>query len=162
MNGNTIKLKVRREIAPCSKCGTQKEFYYLSDYSYGEKFILVNDGKDYAYVNLLENKVFDELEKIIDATLKKHNKVLSRSKFVQCLNSLFGITCDDINNKPIDTSKTRKICKVCGADKFGDNVQEDLIDLEFDVVTHISWEGLSDSRKRDLVEMELGRQGYLN
>ena len=35
-----MKIKVRRETARCTNCGKINEFYYLSDFSYGERLVL--------------------------------------------------------------------------------------------------------------------------
>ena len=73
MYTNKIKLKVKKKREMQKMWKKIKNFYYLSDFSYGEKLILIKDGKDYAYVNLLEDKTFEELEEIINLVLKKYN-----------------------------------------------------------------------------------------
>ena len=54
-----MKIKVRKEVVNCSICHKHNEFLYLSDFSYGEKLVLYDNGHKYAYINLLEDKVYD-------------------------------------------------------------------------------------------------------
>ena len=46
-----MKIKVRREAVKCTNCGKINEFYYLSDFSYGERLVLFHNGMSYAYIN---------------------------------------------------------------------------------------------------------------
>ena len=44
-----MKIKVRREAAKCTNCGKINEFYYLSDFSYGERVVLFHNGMITSY-----------------------------------------------------------------------------------------------------------------
>ena len=55
-----MKIKVRREAARCTNCGKINEFYYLSDFSYGERLVLFHNGMSYAYINLLKDDVYND------------------------------------------------------------------------------------------------------
>lgn len=164
MYTNKIKLKVRKEEGVCKKCGEIKKFYYLSDFSYGEKLILIKGGKDYAYVNLLEDKAFEELEEIINLVLKKYDVALNSIMFAKCLNKLFGLTCDMVEDELVNTVNCNEKCKHCGYDKFsfGEDLKEAIVDIEVPVVTHLSWNALSDDDKLKVVENELRNLSYIN
>mgnify|MGYP000472613563 CR=1 FL=1 len=55
-----MKIKVRRETARCTNCGKINEFYYLSDFLYGERLVIFHNGMSYAYINLLEDDVYND------------------------------------------------------------------------------------------------------
>ncbi len=164
MNIKRIKLKVRKEEGVCKKCGEIKKFYYLSDFSYGEKLILIKNGKDYAYVNLFEDDALENLNEITNSVLEKYNVTLNRMMFAECINKLFGLTCDMIDNELVDTSNCNKKCKHCGYDKFsfGNDLKEAIIDIEIPVVTHLRWNSLNDADKLKSVENELRKLNYIN
>lgn len=39
-----MKIKVRREVVKCTNCKRKNEFFYLSDFSYGERLVLYDNG----------------------------------------------------------------------------------------------------------------------
>ncbi len=161
MNKNLITVKVRIEEALCKQCGEKKSFYYLSDYSYGERLVMTKDLKYYAYVNLIEDKAFDELEKYIKLILECYNITLSEKLLAKCINNLFGITCDAINNQPIDTASRDDKCLSCGNDNFGQNISEAIEDIEIPSVTHMQWDRLNEDEKINVIKKELKKQNYL-
>jgi len=164
MDTNKIKLKVRKEKVACKKCGEIKEFYYLSDFSYGEKLIPIKDGKGYVYINLFEDKIFEELKEITKMVLEKHNVTLNKLMFAKCLNKLLGLTCDMVENESADTINGDKKCKYCGYNKFSS--REDLkvafVDIEVPVVTHFDWNALNENDKLEVVKNELRNLSYIN
>jgi hypothetical protein len=164
MNINRIKLKVRKEEGICKKCGEIRKFYYLSDFSYGERLILIKGGKDYAYVNLLEDNAFEKLEEVINLVLKKYNITLNKMMFAKCINKLFGLTCDMIDKELVYTANINEKCQHCGYDKFlfGADLKEAIVDIEVPVVTHFYWNSLNESDKLKAVENELRKLSYIN
>lgn len=161
MNKNIIAVKVRKEEALCKQCGRKKSFYYLSDYSYGERLVMTKDLKCYAYVNLIEDKAFEELEKYIRLILECHNITLSEKLLAKCINDLFGITCDDIKNQPVDTAIRDDKCLSCGNSDFGQNISESIEDIEMPVVMHIVWDRRNEDEKISLIKEELKKQNYI-
>ncbi len=73
MDKNKIKIKVRKEVVLCSRCGNKKEFNYLSDFAYGEQLIRIKGGAEDAYVNLLEDEVHKEVNKLLRQILQENN-----------------------------------------------------------------------------------------
>ncbi|QNU65408.1 hypothetical protein EHE19_010705 [Ruminiclostridium herbifermentans] len=160
MNMKTVR--VRKEEALCKQCGKKKSFYYLSDYSYGERLVMTKDLKCYAYANLIEDKAFEELEKYIKLILECHNITLSEKQIAKCINDLFGITCDYIRNQPIDTASRDDKCLFCGSDEFGQNISETIEDIEIPSVTHTAWDKLNEDEKINVIKKELKKQNYIN
>ena len=161
MNKNIIAVRVRKEDALCKHCGKKKSFYYLSDYSYGERLVMTKDFRCYAYANLIEDTAFEELEKYIKLILECHNITLSEKLLAKCINDLFGITCDDIKNQPVDTASRDDKCLFCGNSDFGQNVSESIENIEMPVVTHIVWDRLNEDEKISLIKKELKKQDYI-
>ena len=162
MNKDLIAIRVRKEEALCKQCGKKKSFYYLSDYSYGERLVKTKDFKHIAYANLIEDKAFEELEKYIRLILECHNITLSEKLFAKCINDLFGITCDAIKNQPVDTASKDDKCMFCENDDFGQNVSETIEDIEIPSVTHLDWDRLNEDEKINLIKKELKKQNYIN
>ena len=71
-----MKIKVRRETARCTNCGKINEFYYLSDFLYGERLVIFHNGMSYAYINLLEDDVYNDFIKKVDETGLDKDKIL--------------------------------------------------------------------------------------
>lgn len=161
MDKNIIAVRVRKEDALCKQCGKKKSFYYLSDYSYGERLVMTKDFKCYAYANLIEDKAFQELEKYIKLILECYNTTLSEKLLAKCINDLFGITCDYIKNQPINTASRDDKCLFCGNSDFGQNISEAIEDVEVPVVTHIVWDRLNEDEKIGLIKKELKSRNIL-
>jgi hypothetical protein len=161
MNKNMKAVRVRKEDTLCKQCGKKKSFYYLSDYSYGERLVMTKDSKYYAYASLIEDKAFEELEKYIRLILECHNITLSEKILVKCINNLFGITCDTIKNEPVDTASRDDKCLSCGNSDFGQNVSETIEDIEMPIVTHILWDRLNEDEKINVTKKELKKQNYI-
>lgn len=66
--------------------------------------LLINDGTEYVFVNLFEDEVFDEFNDIVNTVFKKVVSKLRKVKLVEVINNIFGISCDSIDGKEIDTS----------------------------------------------------------
>jgi hypothetical protein len=158
-----MKVKARKEVVLCSKCKFPREFFYLSDFSYGEKLFLINDGTDYAYVNLFEDEVFGEFCDMADIVLKKWNIEFPKAKLAEVVHNIFGISCDSIDDKQIDTSLKDEKCTQCGSKEFESNLiePEQFTDIEVPIVTHDWWKKLSSKEKCEHIERELQKRKYL-
>ena len=75
-----MKIKVRRETARCTNCGKINEFYYLSDFLYGERLVIFHNGMSYAYINLLEDDVYNDFIDKVKTILNLHQKEFSEEK----------------------------------------------------------------------------------
>lgn len=163
MDENKIKIKVRKEVVLCSKCGNKKELNYLSDFAYGEQLILIKGGTEYAYVNLLEDEVYKEVNTLLSQILQENNILFSKSQFADCISNIFGITFDKIDNEEIDTSIEDEKCSICGSEEFEPNLiePEQIIEIEVPVITHILWKALSDVEKVKIIKKELIKNKYI-
>lgn len=94
-------------ICSCNNCGEQYEVYTPSDFSYGERILLTEDGRNYAYINCLEDDVFDEVSKIVEYILL--NKQFTKLKISECFNKVFGVACDTIGGMPLDAEGVRDV-----------------------------------------------------
>jgi len=152
-----ITVRVRKEVVLCLKCRCPKEFFYLSDFSYGERLILINDGTEYAFVNLFEDEVFDEFKNLVISIIMEYNIEFTKVKLAEVVNNIFGISCDDIDGKKIDTSHKEEKCIQCGSKEFEGNLIEpqELVDIDVPIVTHELWKKMSNAEKRENIEKEL-------
>lgn len=78
-----MKIKVRRETARCTNCGKINEFYYLSDFLYGERLVIFHNGMSYAYINLLEDDVYNDFIDKVKTILNLHQKEFSGRKITK-------------------------------------------------------------------------------
>lgn len=158
-----MKVRTRKEVVLCSNCRYPREFFYLSDFSYGEKLLLINDGTEYVFVNLFEDEVFDEFNDIVNTVFKESSIEITKVKLVEVINNIFGISCDSIDGKEIDTSLKDEKCIKCGSKEFESNLiePEQLIDIEAPIVTHDLWKNLSSKEKRENIERELKKRKYI-
>ena len=66
-------MKVRIEVVKCANCKMNNHFLYLSDFSYGERLVLFDNGTKYAYIDLLQDSVYsDFIDKVKVLKYKKH------------------------------------------------------------------------------------------
>lgn len=136
--------------------------YFDSNCTYGERIVATKSGKQCAYVNLFSEKIAQELERYC-VELCLENKInISSNKLARIVSSIYGITCDEIDGEKIDTIPNTK-CPNCLERKLveDDNFGEQLIEIEAFNVTHNLWETLGDTERKEKVNKELVRQGYL-
>ena len=159
MKGKIVKIRALKETVRCLNCHKENEFFYLSDFSYGLDMYPILDGKGYAYVNKIEDKTFAELDEIISKVLSKYNVVMNDSKFADCINSVFGVTCDMIEDKPIETEYINysKKCLFCGKKGFENLIVKpvELVDIIVYAITHQTWDTYSNKKKYEIVQAEL-------
>lgn len=163
MDTNKIKIRVRKEVVLCAKCGLPKVFYYLSDFSYGEKLVLIKDGTEYAFVNLFEDKAFEELNDLVSEILYERDINLTKGQFADCVNSVYGVTYDTFEGSKVDFSAKNEKCVHCGAQEFETNLiePEQLVDIEVECITHDVWNKLSLEDKKKLLETELRSKNFI-
>jgi hypothetical protein len=156
MEKKIVKIKVRKEVTLCLKCKREKVFFYLSDYSYGQRLIKFCKGTKYAYVNLIEDSTYDELEKLLCNIMKDQNYMYTMEEMSVLLNDFFGLTCDSIEGELVDTrnSLLSDSCEFCGSDKFESNLIEPVqfIEMDLPIVTHNNWNILYPSKKKETIE----------
>ncbi len=158
-----ISKNVRVSKGVCRVCGTERKAYYLSNYSYGERLMMTLDSRYYGYINLINDKVYDEVELIMKELLDSENIKLTLQNNAECLNSVFGIACDKLENVSIDASNNTKYCLNCGSNDI-DFKSDNLACIEevsFTIITHEKWNSISSNEKVLLIKRELINGNYL-
>lgn len=157
-----IKLKLTVAHGKCLNCGTERILYFASNAAYGERVVSTKSGKKCAYANILSENIIQELEKYCAELYLENEISVSLSKLARIVSSIYGITCDEVDGEKIDTIPNTKCpnCiegKLVEDDKFGEQLKE----IEAYEVTHHSWEMLGDNERKEKINRELIRQGYL-
>lgn len=162
MDNRKIKLKLTVAHAKCSNCGTERILYFTSGYTYGEKIVSTKSGKQCAYANLLNENIVQELKRYCAELCLENGMNISSIKLGKIISSIYGITCDEIDGEKIDTIPNTK-CPNCLERKLAedDNYGEQLTEIEAVEVTHNSWKMLGNNERKEKVNEELVRQGYL-
>lgn len=162
MENKMIKFKLTVAHAKCLNCGTERILYFTSNATYGERIVSTKSGKKCAYANLLSENIIQELEKYCAELCVEKGISISLNKMARIVSSIYGITCDEVEGEKIDTIPNTKCpnClerKLVEDDKFGEQLKE----IEAFEVTHNSWEMLGDNERKEKINQELIRQGYL-
>lgn len=158
-----MNIKVRREVVRCSKCKRENEFLYLSDFSYGERLVLFNNGMKYAYINLLEDNVYSDFIDKVKVILYSHQKQVLDNELQNIINYMFAITCDKIQGSDVDFVKSRKKCIYCATQDF-ENLMvepEKIIYIDVPNVTHEVWENMHEEKKMQLIESSLRKNNII-
>lgn len=156
-----MNIKVRTEVVRCLKCKHKNEFMYISDFSYGERLVLYNNGTKYAYINLLEDNVYNDFFETIKNIYIKQNKLLLEDELISIVNKIFNVTCDKIEGSTVDFFGARR-CDNCGSDVF-ENIliePETIIITEVPQITHKEWNTLSDDKRLLLIINKLENETY--
>lgn len=150
---NMKNIRVRKEVLKCSKCRNPQSFLYLSDFSYGERLLFVNEGKEYAFINLIEDKIYTEYEERVIKILQENSIDLESEMINIFIIETFGITCDEINGHQVDFSQTQKKCHYCGSTEFCRNMiePESLIEINVSLISHEKWNALNNEQKEELI-----------
>ena len=158
---NRIIISALQEVVVCSKCQRQSVNVYLSEFSYGQRLYPYDNGKQYAFINLLESELFDEYDDMLTTVIKRNGIAISRDKLNEVLNQTFGITFDKIDGQEIDYSGSKKCCEYCSSFDFESLIAEPekLVDIEATLITHEKWMSLTNDEKKEKIEEELKRIG---
>lgn len=103
---------------------------------------------------MIEDAVYVDFSVLLKCILDERSIVLTQSDFAEVLNSLFGITCDNIGEVSIDFSYSMEKCLSCGSVKFDSELvcAEKIAEVDLPVVTHESWNLLNDEEKRNAIK----------
>ena len=88
-------------MVKCINCKRKNEFFYLSDFSYGERLVLFDNGMKYAYINLLEDGIYSDFIDKVKAVLDSLQKEISDSELQNIINHVFGVACDKIQGSDV-------------------------------------------------------------
>ncbi|MFV0467051.1 MAG: hypothetical protein ACK5ML_13460 [Lachnospiraceae bacterium] len=152
-----IPIKVRKEVIRCKKCHTPKDFFYLSDFAYGQRLVFLNKATEYAFVNLIEDEVYTEFINMIMELLKNENLEISEEKINTFVDLVFGETCDNIHGFIVDFSKSQRQCSKCGSHEYERNMiePESLVEIKAYPITHCSWKNKSEYEKKEIIRNAL-------
>lgn len=152
-----INIKVRKEVIRCKKCNRPKAFLYLSDFSYGQKLLFLNNATEYAFINLIEDEYFSNYADIVKKILLENSIEFTKDMINDFVNETYGVTCDWINGQEVDFSQKQKKCSFCGSTEFERNMiePESLIEIEVPLISHIKWESISEEERVKIVMDEL-------
>ncbi len=161
MDNRMIKLKLIVVHRKCLNCGTERIMYFTSYATYGERIVSTKSGKKCAYADLLSDNIIQELKKYCAELCLENGISISSYELASIVSSIYGVTCDEVDGEKIDTIPNT-ICPNCFGnmvedDKFGEQLKE----IEAVEVTHNSWEMLEDNERKEKINQELRRQGYL-
>lgn len=163
MNNRMIKLKLDVAQGKCKNCGTERILYFTSSYTYGERLVSTKSGNKCAYANILGENIIQSLKKYCEELYLENGISMPSGKLARIVSNIYGITCDEIDGEEIDTIPNTK-CPNCLEKKmeedhiFGEQIKE----IEVLEVTHNLWEMLGDNERKEKINQELIRQGYLN
>ncbi len=160
---NEVSINVRREVIRCKKCKQSKQLMYLSDFSYGERLVVLNDTPYYAFENLIEDEYFREFEDMLKHILNSRSISYTKESFDKLVISTFGITCDKINGYNMDFLMKDNKCHICGSTEFENNIleQESIINIKVPVITHFEWSKLSTEEKEKLIIHKLKEKSLI-
>lgn len=151
-----MMIKVRKEVVRCNNCKCKNVFMYLSDHAYGERLVLYNNGQSYAYLNLLNNNIYNKFVDCVQVILTKQNKSLDDVKMQQLVASIFHVACDKIEDSEITLCDEKK-CIECASTEFEDLLVEpesvEMVDIL--AVTHTNWTRLSYEQQYNCIFDEL-------
>lgn len=155
------KIRLRKELVRCDSCKQPKDFWYLSDFVYGQRLIYFDYSIEPAFINLLEDKVFLEYAELVKIVLEE-NEISSSA---ECINAFvektFGCACDTIQEQNIDFLRSQKKCLYCGSTKFERNMiePESVVVKNLTIVSHEKWNKLSYVQKKCVIWQELKKEG---
>tara|TARA_R110000868_G_scaffold411614_2_gene705915 strand:+ start:71 stop:547 length:477 start_codon:yes stop_codon:yes gene_type:complete len=144
----------------CKDCHFVFEEDGFSDFIYGEKFFRSTDGREVAYIDCINDKVFDSVSNTVDALLpKERTSKIKRQAF----NNVIGLVCDPINKKMLDAT-VGIVCPKCGSSSIEryDYEPPKTITRKLPVVTHYHWNSLSEEKQQNIIITKLKEAGYIS
>lgn len=113
-------------------------------------------GKPVAYINLIEDKIFNEFEQLLKITLDEKSLETNSSLLNDLIFDTFGITCDKINKGNINFNNTQKKC-ICNSSTFNSEMvkPETYESIELPIVSHEEWNELSEKTKKKYIWLKI-------
>jgi hypothetical protein len=124
----------------CKACGT--EFKSPEVNNYGE-FLLRSENGELAYLNAIEDRVFNTISKILKLTPKYKGNEIDK---VKILHKNFGFTCDRAKDGTFFQITNNPKCPNCNCSEYssyGVTSPPENVNLDLEKVTHNFWESLS-------------------
>lgn len=147
-----MNITVRKEVITCRKCKHKVEFLYISDFSYGERLALYDNGKKYAYINLLKDEIYNQFVEEIEIILQEKKENIGKEKEQEIVDMTFKIACDKINGSEVDFICNRK-CEHCESEEVEDLLvePEQIVCIDMPEITHNNWNTLSGEERRQTI-----------
>lgn len=147
-----MNVTVRKEVVSCKKCKHKVEFLYISDFSYGERLVLYNNGKKYAYINLLKDEAYNQINEGVETILQEYKKSMTKEKEQEIVNMTFKIACDNINGSEVDFIGNRK-CDYCESEEVEDLLvePEQIVNVDIPEITHNNWNMLCEAERKQAI-----------
>ena len=133
---------------------------------WGQRLASYDSAKQnaYAYINLLNNEVFDEFREMLKKILDKHGIETSKwQQFNKILYGTFGIACDEICGQIPNFGITEEKCENCMSTEFDNRIAEPetLLSIDAPIITHHKWGVLEHGEKIRQIEEELVRKCFI-
>jgi hypothetical protein len=159
---NKVSISVLREVVTCTKCHKQNVSYNLSDFAYGQRLYTYDNGRQYAFINLIDDEIYNTYKEMLTNTIKKNSLEIEKDKLLNTLNDTFIITFDKIDGFVINNVGRRR-CDFCSSFDFSDLIDEPvtLVNIEAALITHEDWISLTYDEKIDKIEQKLKRIGMI-
>lgn len=132
------------------------------DFEYGRTVIRTSNPDDMAFIDGINDPVFDEVADIVKELVTAAGK---KSWSAHCFDQVFGVACDPAPSgyRYDFTEKVR--CPVCGSTElplYGwvDPPQTDIVELPY--VTYNAWQKLSYDQKRERMREAIEKTNCLS
>lgn len=137
----------------CASCANVFDASSLGEGAYGE-FLLWSKSGQVAYLNAFEDSTYKEVSNFLERNPKTHGlQPLEKAKILRHIYG--GVACDpDENGLPFEIDALPP-CQKCGFQKMLSwtfKNPPEIVEVPIPSVTHIRWNSLIASEKKDLVE----------
>jgi hypothetical protein len=136
--------------------------HQFPDFQYGEGLIRTSDPRDLAFVQAVDDPIFEEIASIVKDLVTAAGK---KNWYANCFDQVFGIACDPAPSGQRYSLTEKVHCSVCGSTELisygpGEPPQVDTIELPH--VTYAAWQQLSHDEKRERLQIALRERGCLD
>lgn len=156
-----MKKKLQLFKYRCGACGSEYKAPAYPSAAYGEFILRSENGVSLAYLNALNDPVFEETETIV----KSFSGISSKEGVASTLKSVFGVTCDpdaDGNSFAIGLAPR---CPQCGSIRpsyWEATEPPEFVEKPVPDVTHEKWSNLSEDEKHNLIKVKLRELGVVS
>lgn len=122
----------------CHRCNLQFDACDFSDFEYGRRLLRTSNGDILALVDMISDSVYNQI-------ISEFSQSMDR----KCIDSIFSITCDPIEDKYVDLSQDI-VCPRCSSSDISRYEYHPMRKIRTIVplVTHNIWNSKSDEEKR--------------
>ncbi|WP_346837592.1 hypothetical protein [Microbulbifer sp. SAOS-129_SWC] len=146
----------------CGSCGFEFNVPQIRSGSYGEFLLRGKSINSVAYLDAMGDKTYDEVDRLIKSDSRMSGK--SANVLAGVLRKSYGsIACDSDSEGSVFQIGAFPACPSCGLQSvdYWEVVEPpEFIDIEVPPVTHMVWQSLSESEKKQKVGQVLSSLGY--